>query len=142
VLYLGENADTVARETRLIVRDVFGNDVAQPQRPKIIMTIEYELQRVADLIDPAVLGRLGVTPSSLLTEWKDIVRAGRTPTTQSIGGAARAVGLEGLIVPSKRHPGRVNIAVMRENLLVGSFVAIYEPVGFGPSVVTRIDGVR
>jgi RES domain-containing protein len=140
VLYLGENSDTVAREARLIVLDKHGHDASHPQPPKIIMTIEYELRRVADLNDLKILGRLGVKPDSLLTEWTHVVRAGKIPTTQRLGAAAYAAGLEGLVVPSKRHPGRSNIAVIEDNLLAGSFVQIHDPVGFDPPVQTRIEG--
>jgi RES domain-containing protein len=142
MLYLGENADTIARETRLIVLDKDGNDAARPQPPKIIMTVKYELQRVTDLTNPDILELLGVDASSLILEWTHIVKAGRTPFTQHIGAAAAAVGLEGLIVPSMRHAGKTNVNVIKDNMLVGSAVWIHEPVGFAPSVPTRIDGTR
>ncbi len=142
MLYLGENTDTVARETRLIVQDKDGNDVAHPQAPTIIMTVEYELQRVTDLTDPKMLELLVVKASSLVTEWTEDLRTGKVPLTQVLRAAAHAVGLEGLIVPSMRHPGRANIAVIEANLFAGSYIQIHNPVGFGPAVTTRIDGTK
>lgn len=142
VLYLGENADTVARETRLIVLDAAGNDVAKPQPPTIIMTVEYDLQRAADLTDRKVLDLFGIRPAALLTKWLQIVRRGRVPVTHWLGAAALVAGVEALIVPSKRYPGRANVAVIEENLLRGSFVAIHDPRGFRPSITTRIDGMK
>ncbi len=83
MLYLGENTDTVARETRLIVQDKDGNDVAHPQAPTIIMTVEYELQRVTDLTDPKMLELLVVKASSLVTEWTEDSQSRQGPAHPS-----------------------------------------------------------
>jgi RES domain-containing protein len=142
VLYLGENPDTVIREIRFMVRDPAGQEIAIRKQPQIMMTIEYDLQHVANLTDPTVLRRLHVTRKSLLGEWADIVDAGNVPVTHTLGRAALAVGLEGLIVPSARHRGASNLAVIPQNLRAGSFVQIYDPQGFNAPVTIRIDGSK
>lgn len=139
-LYLGDNADTVARETRMIIKDAAGNTVYVAHSPKIIMTINYELQRVTTLDDATIRKKLGITRKVLLEEWRDIVDAGSVPITHVLGAAAITVGIEGLYVPSAPNRPQTNLVIFPANLRIGSFVEIHHPNGFTPGVRTRIDG--
>lgn len=138
--YLGKHPDTVVREIKMVSLDNAGNEIVIAKPPQVLVTVRYDLRRIADLTDPAVRRRLGVTKRDLLTEWSDDVDAGRVPITHTIGLAARAAGFEALLVPSARNKGENNLVVFVDQLRVGSVVEIYDPTGFAPGVETRIEG--
>jgi RES domain-containing protein len=140
VLYIGENPDTVTREVRMMVPDSSGRIVSVQKAPRIQMTINWGFQRIADLTDSAIRKRLRVTLKDLLAEWTDLVDAGIIPVTHVLGTAARDASIEALIVPSARHKGHKNMAVIYDCLLKGSFVEIHDPSGFAAGTTTRIDG--
>ncbi len=106
------------------------------------MTIDFALQRVVDVTDPAVLKALRVPKRALTAGWTDDVDAGRVPLTHLIGAAALDAGIEALLVPSARHRSATNLAVIPHNLLAGSYVEIYDPTGFDAGVRTRIEGKK
>jgi len=47
--YLGDTATTAAFETRMMIKDEHGNAVAAPHGPTVLLTINYDLQRVIDV---------------------------------------------------------------------------------------------
>jgi hypothetical protein len=59
----------------------------------------------------------------------------------NLGAAARDAGIEALIVPSARHPGYANVAVIRDRLMIGSAIRIHEPSAFPAATETEIHGV-
>lgn len=140
ILYLARHPDTVVREIKLVSRDVDGNEIILPTPPQLLLTVTYHLQCVVDLSSADGRKQLGVTKAELLREWTDDVDAGIVPYTHAIGRAARAAGVEAIIVPSARKRGEPNLAIIIDQLRTGSYVEIHDPRGFGPDVVTRVDG--
>ena len=125
-----------------MLRDDAGLPVAVPDAPRIIFTVDVELQRVVDLTDDVVCALLRVSFDELITPWRLIVALRRVPTTHALGAAARRAGVEALIVPSAQHPGSKNLVVMPDRMLAGSSVTIHQPRGFAAGVGVTIEGAR
>ena len=142
VLYMAHQGDTVLREIRLVQDDASGAIVTIPTPPYILMTVHYEVSFAVDLCDSDVQTRLGITPDFLVQHWEIDDLKGKVPITHDLGRAARAAGIEALIVPSARHPGYQNIAIIKDQLLTTSFVRIHQPDGFDPGVETETRGTK
>jgi RES domain-containing protein len=141
VLYAAQERDTVPRETRAIIVDpVSGALISTSQPPSIYLTINVVLRLVVDLTDSAVCGALAINPKDLLVEWRDLVALKKRVATHIIGAAALKAGVEALLVPSARLSGTKNIAILVDNLRVGSSIEVDRPEGFPPGTPTRIDG--
>lgn len=52
----------------------------------------------------------------LAEDWRAVMNAGNEATAQAFGRAAFETGLSGLIVPSKAHPGGVNMLIFPERM--------------------------
>ena len=99
--------------------------------PKVMITIEVDLQRVLDFSDPEILASLDVDNMKLSLPWRkkqdiDQIEA----YTQTIGRLVYESNiLEGLLYPSAKVPGRYNLAIFPDLLLPGSSVKVYDPEG-------------
>ena len=95
----------------------------QPVRPRIarhLHELDVRLSRVADLTDPAVLERFGVTIEHL-------AELDFTPS-QEVGAALAAAGYDGMLVPSARADG-VNLVILGASPESGAVVVVgSEPV--------------
>ena len=141
VLYAAADRDTVPRETGAVVVDpATGVSISLPKPPSVDITIDVDLQRAVDLTNDAVCKALGIRSASLLLEWRGLAFRRKTVPTHRIGCSAFAARVEALIVPSARSTGAKNIAILIENLLRGSSIAIVRPEGFPAGTVVRIDG--
>jgi len=79
-------------------------------KAQLIIGMRWEFQAVVDLTSPTILKALGVKKSDILgCDWDAEQRAGNEPMTQAIARAAFEHCAEGLVVPSARHSGGVNI---------------------------------
>jgi RES domain-containing protein len=86
-----------------------GWTVAQFQ-PQLTIHMRWELQGVVDLTNAATLAALNVTANAILTcDWEAEQAKGDEPVTQAIARAAFENMAEGLVVPSARHPGGINL---------------------------------
>jgi RES domain-containing protein len=87
----------------------FGWTPAQFQ-PQLTIQMRWELQAVVDLTNAATLKALKVTTKEIVAcDWETEQAAGQEPVTQAIARAAFENLAEGLVVPSARHKGGVNI---------------------------------
>ena len=78
---------------------------------QLIVGMDWELQAVVDLTSPATLKALKVTNMQIVScDWRAEQAAGREPVTQAIARAAFENRVEGLVVPSARRKGGVNVA--------------------------------
>lgn len=78
--------------------------------PQLTLGMRWELQAVVDLTSAAVVGALGLSNADLTgCDWETEQRADREALTQAIGRAAFERLAEGLIVPSARRPGGINV---------------------------------
>jgi RES domain-containing protein len=132
VFYAAQERDTVPRETRAIIVDpASGATISISQPPAIYLTINVVMQLAVDLTDSAVCTALAIKPNDLLVEWRDLVALKKRVPTHTIGRAALLAGVEALIVPSARLVGTKNIAILVENLKIGSSPQIVRAsVGF------------
>lgn len=79
-------------------------------KAQLIVAMHWQLQAVVNLTTPAVLEDLGVKKSDILAcDWDAEQKAGKEPVTQAIARAAFENFAEGLVVPSARHRGGVNL---------------------------------
>jgi RES domain-containing protein len=79
-------------------------------KAQLIVGMHWELQAVVDLTSANVLKALGVKRSDILAcDWDAEQKAGREAVTQAIARAAFENFAEGLVVPSVRHHGGVNV---------------------------------
>jgi len=87
----------------------YGWTAAQFQ-PQLVVNMRWELQSVVHLTTVAMLKALGVTRKEIVScDWCAEQAAGRESVTQAIARAAFENLVEGLVVPSARRTGGVNI---------------------------------
>lgn len=92
-------------------------------KAQLIVGMHWELQAVVDLTSAATLKALAVKRSDLLAcDWDAEQKAGREPVTQAIARAAFENFAEGLVVPSARHHGGVNIVYYPPHRRDGSLI--------------------
>jgi RES domain-containing protein len=90
----------------------------QPVRPRAKRTmwqLDVNLARVADLTDPALLERLGLTAADLASV--DFTEC------QRVGAAIASAGFEAMLVPSARAEG-VNLVLFANALESGRAIAV------------------
>ena len=91
--------------------------------PQLVVRMRWELQRVVDLTLTATTKALGVTKRELIQcDWQGEQAARREALTQAIGRAAFENLAEGLIVPSARQVGGVNMVYYPSHRQAGSKV--------------------
>lgn len=85
------------------------------------------LQAVLNLTDAKVLATLGHAQAELIAcDWESEQLSGCEALTQALGRAALETYAEGLIVPSARLKGGINIVVFPSNLKSGSTIAAHD----------------
>ena len=105
---------STARYYRLPIKDTF---------PKVVTTLDVDLQFLLDLTDRALLRALGTSGPALTgCDFRAENRSGREAITQAIGRAAFAAGFEALLVPSAQTTGARNLVAFPQNLQPGSVV--------------------
>jgi RES domain-containing protein len=129
--YLADSQASALYETEAIF-NVGGVVVGVRQPPRVMLSLDYDLQCLVDLRERAVLDSLGVTVGDLQQPWKMAQAESRPVLTQRIGAAARAADIEGLLVPSARVRAAANLVVFPDRLRAGSRIELY--VG-GESVI-------
>ena len=96
--------------------------------PKVMVAVLVEVEGVIDLTDPVLQKDFPETIANLMTEdWRAIMERGDESTTQAIGRAAFASGLQGLIAPSKPQPNGVNLVVFPTRLTARSGLEVLNP---------------
>ncbi len=79
-------------------------------KPKLTLSMQWRLQEVLDLTSPEILDVLGIQQTDIVgCDWEQEQLNGREAITQAIGRAAFEKLAEGLVVPSARRPGGVNV---------------------------------
>jgi len=102
---------------------------------QLMVGMHWELQAVVDLTAPATLKALKVTKREIVScDWYAEQTAGREPVTQAIGRAAFENLAEGLIVPSARRKGGVNIVYYPSHRLDGSVIQTLNPAALPPDM--------
>jgi hypothetical protein len=91
-------------------------------RPKIIVVVKARFSRIADLTNTKGLGGKGwIDRRKMLAEdWHKLNAAGYESLTQAFGRATHDCGAEGLLVPSARVSGGINLVYFPKSLMKGS----------------------
>ena len=129
--YIADTQETALYETEAIFKAA-GVVVGVRQPPRVMLSLDYELRHVVDLREPNVLKSLDLTINDLKQPWKLAQADNRPVLTQRIGSAARAVDIEGLLVPSARVDSGTNLVIFPDRLREGSTVELY--VGNEPTI--------
>jgi len=93
--------------------------------PRVFRALEAHLHRVLDLRRPEAVPHLASWLNRAQAEdWRAAQRAGKETTSQAIGRAAFASGVEGILVPSYASPHKTNLVAFPGNFGVGSSIRV------------------
>lgn len=123
-IYVSDTQKTALFETQAIF-DLVGVIVGVRQPPRVMLSLDCDLQRVVDLRSPPALRALGVTLEELVQPWKVLQSDGRPVLTQRIGAPAHAGGIEALLVPSARFRPGSNLVIFPDCLRKRSSVELF-----------------
>ena len=88
-------------------------------RPRAVVGVRLKLGKVIDLTNPQGIGKQPwLRLEELLAEdWRKVNDAGHESQSQAFGRATHDVDAEGLLAPSARVPGGVNLVYFPESVL-------------------------
>ena len=96
--------------------------------PRLLVTIELDLQKVLDLTDAATLRHFGVGADELRVEdWRKLQHEGFESLTQALGRAAFENGVNGMLAPSARVADGVNVVYFPGNRREAIEATVCEP---------------
>jgi len=99
---------------------------AAEMRPQTRIALHVQLQATLDLTRPAILMAIGLSAADLTgCDWRSDQDDGRESLTQAVGRAVFENLGEGLVAPSARHDGGVNLIYFPSNRREGSLVAAH-----------------
>jgi len=103
--------------------------------PQLMVGMRWHLQAVVDLTSAATLKALKVTHRQLVSaDWNAVQTDGHEPVTQAIARAAFEHMAEGLIVPSARRAGGVNIVYFPSHRREGTLIQTLNPGDLPPEM--------
>ena len=134
-MYLADTPFTALREVRAVVETASGL-VGVRTGPSLLLSIDYVLQSVLDLTEPASHKMLETSLEELLAPWLPATLAGGIAPTQQLGLTARDLEtVEALLVPSAQDPRASNLAVFPDRMRTGSSLRVYDQSGTVDAVV-------
>jgi RES domain-containing protein len=96
--------------------------------PRLLVTLELNLEKLIDLTQPETIQLLDLEQEELRAEdWRKVQAEGRESLSQCFGRAVFESGANGLLAPSARVPGGVNVVYMPENRCRASEAKVFEP---------------
>ena len=128
-LYLASSPVTALREVEALVATAEGlRGVKGP--PRILLSIDYELQAVVDLTEPKAQQLLDSSLAELSAPWRALNAAGTTAPTQLLGSVVHELSvIEALRVPSARDPATDNVVIFPDRLRSTSTVRVFDDSG-------------
>jgi len=97
--------------------------------------MHWELQRVVDLTLPRTLRALRVSRRDILScDWVAEQSSGREALTQAIARAAFEHLAEGLVVPSARHRGGINVVYYPTHRQPGTIIDVLNQTALPPDM--------
>jgi len=97
--------------------------------------MNWQLQLTLNLTEPGIRRALHVRITDILScDWPGEQNAGREALTQAIARAAFENLAEGLVVPSARHHGGVNVVYYPSNRRAGTVINVLDPGGLPPDM--------
>ena len=101
-------------------------------RPGTLAAYHVTSAAIVDLTDPATIARYGAPETLWFGEWRRIVAIDKAvPASWHLAEALLGVGADGVLVPSARQPGGVNLVLWRwsETAGDGAGVTLIDPNG-------------
>ena len=129
-LYTSESPIAALRETEFLLRSD-RNVSFKPAPPMVLFALEYDLERVLDLREPATLADLEVEREQLFAPWLRGTPDDPRPT-QQVAKFAYEAGVQALLAPTAVPPHETtNIVIYPDNLQEGepSWVRVIDPEG-------------
>lgn len=134
MLYLADTQHTALFETSAVYSHS-GTISGRKQPPRVMLSVDVNLQHVVDLTSLDVQNAPGVSAGELCAPWRLAQEEGRAILTHDVGAGARNAGCEALLFPSAALPGAVNLGIIVDRLRVGSNVTLYtDPASASPQV--------
>ena len=94
--------------------------------PKIIITIDVNVQEIVDLEDTQIMETLGIDPNQLFCAWR--VPSNIESYTQTLGRLIyESKNFEGIRYPSASVKNKYNLAIFPDRLKKGSKISVYDP---------------
>jgi len=106
-LYLSSSVEGV--EAALIAHP--GTRSADP----VVLEVDVVASRIIDLRDPPTRAAAGVDLADATAPWQQVVAEGRVPTSWLVRDRLTELGADGLIDPSRKHPGLWHLVLFRWN---------------------------
>ncbi len=102
--------------------------------PRVFVAIKAQLSKVLDLTEGVNRQRLQIAESRLLgCDWRKDMAGGSDALSQRVGRAAKAAGVEAVVVRSAEYKNGRNLVVFPENLRKSSQLTILDPGKLSPS---------
>ena len=84
--------------------------------PRLLVTLELNLEKVIDLTQPVTLRLLELAADEFrLEDWRKVQAQGCESLSQCFGRAVFESGANALLAPSARVPGGINVVYLPEN---------------------------
>jgi RES domain-containing protein len=142
VLYLAENHMVALFEVQALFGNplVPGGVVAQPRQSWTVISVNLQLQSVADIADPRTQSQLQTTAQELTGDWRGYMQRSSVHTsvsgptgiapTQELGAALyQNQNLEGVRTLSAKLPYYWTLVVFPQQLQAGSHITFINPSG-------------
>ena|SRR5579859_1424703 len=95
--------------------------------PRVTVALRFKLRTVLNLSSLNVQRKLNLNLPEIMSEdWRKFQDAGKESQSQSLGRAAAAAGLEGMLVPSGVVRNGINFVYFPDNAVRGSVAQLYE----------------
>lgn len=118
VLYMAPDPETAIAETTK------SHNFRFP--PKMIVTIDINVQHILDIEDKQTINLLGIDPEKLFCAWR--IPSNKESYTQILGYLIyESKKFEGIRYPSAVVKDKYNIAIFPDRLKKGSEVKVYDP---------------
>ena len=123
VVYLSTDEETALKESKAHATR-YGLTI---RAPRILITVDLQLNRVLDITKPAIRRSLNLTLKELKEEnWEKMQYAGIESLGQALGRAIQSIEAEALLIPSFACRGGVNIAYFPKRKAQKSTVKVCE----------------
>jgi RES domain-containing protein len=99
------------------------------QHPALVVRLELEGAKLADLTDPLERARHGVDEAIHDCEWRRMMEVGEEPPTHVLRRRLMGQGIDGVVYPSFMSPGGTCVALWRWNDRRAPTLRVVDPEG-------------
>lgn len=128
-LYLASNPVTALQEVNAVIQTE-GGLLGVKGPPRILLSVDYNLQAILNICNPNTQSVLGTDLSELIAPWRPVNAQELIAATQMLGTAVyNSQNIEALKVPSARDPNTHNLVILVERLRSDSSLRVYDDSG-------------